>query len=404
MIFSIVCSAKGQHAQQDTSNLFSWNKLSVSAFGTMLYQYYDWETYRDKNSSIDNERLVIEPEYSFTKRLSLELEIEFEHGGTGVTMEFDNEEEFGEFEIEVEKGGEVQLEEFQLAYQISSHFALKAGRIPVPVGLVTVNFLPTDYFTVNYNSVESVILPTKWYENGFGMEANFGGNNQFHGDLIVVNGLDATGFSSANWVRNGYQQKFETVSADNFAIAGRLDYRLPNSLSVVGLSAYYGNSSDNRPKPDLSADAFVGIYDAHAEVIWKDLIIRSLIIYGTLSNADKVSAANRNLSNNLNAKRTPVGSSCAGYYLEAGFDLFSIFGVKKSQLHLFGGYYYYDTMASVTGDVFDNPRWERKELRGGLQYTFNDQVTAKADYIHRVLGISENNQEDTFSLGFGFQF
>ena len=42
--------------------------------------------------------------------MRLEAELEFEHGGTGITMEFDKLEEFGEFEMEVEKGGEVIVE------------------------------------------------------------------------------------------------------------------------------------------------------------------------------------------------------------------------------------------------------------------------------------------------------
>lgn len=393
-----------QKEPPDTSKLFSLSKLTLSAYGTMVYQNFQWETFADKNNSIDNERFVIEPEYAFTKKLSLEIEIEFEHGGTGVTMEFDNEEEFGEFEMEVEKGGEVKLEEMQLSYQLNSHLAIKAGRIPVPVGLVTANFKPIDYFSTTYNSVEAVVLPTKWYENGLGIEAIFGGNNQFHADAVFVNGLDASGFSSANWVLHGYQLRFETVSADNFAVAGRFDYRLPNSSSKIGASVYYGNSAGNRPKPDIDVNAFVGIYDAHAEIIWKAMIIRGLFLYGTLSNADKVSDANRNLSNNLNVKRTPVGSAYLGYFLEAGYDVLSFFPVKKSALNIFGGYYYYDTMAKVTGDIFDNPRWQRNEIRGGLQYIFNDQVTVKADYSHRTLGIPEDNIEDTFSAGFGFQF
>lgn len=393
-----------QQASPDTSKLFSLSKLTLSAYGTMVYQNFQWQTFPEKNNSIDNERFVIEPEYAFTKKLSLEIEIEFEHGGTGVTMEFDNEEEFGEFEMEVEKGGEVKLEEMQLAYQVSSHLSIKAGRIPVPIGLVTFNFKPTDYFSTTYNSVEAVVLPTKWYENGLGLEANFGSNNQFHADALIVNGLDASGFSSANWILHGYQLKFETVSADNFALAGRFDYQLPNSASKVGLSAYYGNSAGNRPKPDLDVNAFVGIYDAHAEIEWKALAVNALILYGTLSNADKVSDANRNLSNNLNAKRTPVGSACLGYYLEAGYNVLSFFPVKKSALNVFGGYYYYDTMAEVTGDVFDNVRWKRNEFRTGLQYIFNDQVSAKADYSHRTLGIPDDNVEDTYTVGFGFQF
>ena len=99
-----------------------------------------------------------------------------------------------------------------------------------------------------------------------------------------------------------------------------------------------------------------------------------------------------------------MGSASLGYYLEAGYNILSFFPAKKSILNVFSGFYYYDTMAAVTGDVFDNPRWQRNEVRAGLQYIFNNQVSAKADYAHRWLGIPEDNIEDTYTIGFGFQF
>ena len=45
-------------------------------------------------------------------QLEFEAEVELEHGGTGTSLELDYEE-FGEFEQEVSKGGEVALEEIK---------------------------------------------------------------------------------------------------------------------------------------------------------------------------------------------------------------------------------------------------------------------------------------------------
>jgi hypothetical protein len=69
---------------------------------------------RDARLTFDTTRLVLAlegglPEYG----LEAELEVEFEHGGTGSALELEYEE-FGEFEQEVEKGGEVLVEELSL--------------------------------------------------------------------------------------------------------------------------------------------------------------------------------------------------------------------------------------------------------------------------------------------------
>ena len=57
-------------------------------------------------------------DYKFNKRWSLGAEIEFEAGGTGIEYELETGtgSENGEYETEVEKGGEVALEQFHITY------------------------------------------------------------------------------------------------------------------------------------------------------------------------------------------------------------------------------------------------------------------------------------------------
>ena len=90
-----------------------------------------------RRASTDLERVVLELSYDFTPQWQVELELEYEHGGTGVTLEYDGFEEFGEFESEIEAGGEVVVEKLQVRYQANKHLAVKMGRIFVPVGLGT---------------------------------------------------------------------------------------------------------------------------------------------------------------------------------------------------------------------------------------------------------------------------
>jgi hypothetical protein len=61
-------------------------------------------------------------------------------------------------------------------------------------------------------------------------------------------------------------------------------------------------------------------------------------------------------------------------------------------------------MYRVTGDVFDNPRWERRAVTGGLNWRPFEPVVVKAQYAHRTLGTATDDVEDTLSLGLGFEF
>ncbi|HNR20968.1 MAG TPA: porin [Bacteroidia bacterium] len=387
--------------QSKLNNILS--KFDLSAYGVINYHNYDWETLPDKRNDIDFERAVISTSYKINKRYRLNTELEFEHAGTGVTVEFDPLEEFGEFEYEVEKGGEIYLEQFNIEYKLNNNINLSGGKIRVPFGIIAYRDEPTEYSTNNLNEAEAAMIPTTWTEYGVSI---FGNIKNWHYNVSIVNALDGSAFNSANFIKRGNQKRFETVNANDFAIAGRLDYKFGEE-KFIGLSGYYGNSKNNRPKPDLDVDAYVGMYDFHCVMEVEPIEFSASVIYGTLQNADKVSFSNRNLSNNLNVKRTPVGSSALGYSFDVGleiYDLLPMLGMQhpNGELIIFGRYDFYDTMHSVTGDIYDNPRWERKTTTVGINYHPISQLVFKAQYAMRKISIPQKNSENTFSLGAGF--
>lgn len=397
-----VCSV---YAQSDTSlhaqKIVDMKSLELKAYGELLYRVYNWETYPDKNNDIDLYEVVFAPTYHFSPKVELEMEIEFEHGGTGSTMEFDRFEEFGEFEQEIEKGGEIIIEEFELAYEHKDWLEIKAGKLKIPVGFVSQNDEPLEYLSTTFNNVEQTLIPTPWYGYGIGLEGEF---KNIEYQIVCVNALDNSQFSSANWIQRGGKERFETISADAFAVASRLDYVLSDESSF-GVSGYIGNSTPNRPKEDMTEPAYVSCLDGHINLQLDGIKINALVFYGMMQNADIVSDQNRNLSNNLNAKRTPIGSDVLGYFGEIGYDIFSLTQLKSNYaLDVFAGYYYYDSMYKTTGDVFNNPRWERNELRTGFSLSWNKHLALKSDITLRTIGIPENNNETTFTTALAFQF
>lgn len=381
-------------------------RIHLDVYGTLHYQNFDWQTFPGKRSAIDMERFVIEPSYRLSPKLRLRAEIEFEHGGTGASVEFDRFEEFGEFEYEIEKGGEVILEQLNLDWKLTPWLHLKVGHFEVPIGMMPYRDEPVDYFTTTISEMESSLLPVNWNENGIAAYGNFGKNRQWHYNLSVLNGLDNSAFSSAGWVQRGSQKRFETTNAENIALAGRFDF-VQGEENRIGVSGFIGNSTGNRPKPDLSVPGIVAIADAH--FLWErePFEASGMLLYGTLSNSEAISNANRNLSNNLNVKRTPVASAALGAYLELGIELFDLFARSNLQhpdaeMYLFGRYDYYDSMYKTQGEVFNNPRWERHTWTAGLNYDINPYVRLKGQYSIRRLGIPSANKERTLSLGIGF--
>ena len=224
--------------------------FSFKGYGSLNYFVYDWETDPSKRNAIDIERFTIYPLYKYDDRFSFKGEIEFEHGGTGVTKEFDKFEEFGEFETEVEAGGEVTLEQLHLIYEPYRELNFRIGKFKLPIGIASGKDEPTEYFTTTRAEAEAEVIPTNWYEMGVQVFGTFGKDDELSYAFSIVNGLDATGFSSANWVQTGYQGAFEMNNAENFAYTLNLLYRFTDNFEI-GTTGYIGNTTDNRPKPDM---------------------------------------------------------------------------------------------------------------------------------------------------------
>ena len=383
------------------------NKFSINAYGVVNYYNFDWETLPDKRNAFDVERFNLYLYYDFTDKIQFKSEIEFEHGGTGVTMAFDPLEEFGEFEQEVEKGGAVVLEQINVLFKIKKAFNVRVGKMRFYMGNASKQDQPREYFTTYRSEVENTLLPLGWYETGIELSGNFSLNKQKEYPYLsykayVVSGLDNTGFSSLNWIRRGYQTRFETINADNLAYAFRLDYIFAKD-SEIGFNVYAGNGTGNRPKDDFTEDAWATYGDVHFAYEGYPWRVRAYGMLGHLQNSEALSTANRNLSNNLDVKRTPVAEMAGGAYAEGAYDVLNLTTKEeKTQLYVFGRYEWYDSMLKTVGTVSDNPRYERNIWTAGINYFPVPKVVLKAHYASAALGSGE--QDNTFAMGIGFDF
>lgn len=385
------------------------SRFELSGYGEILFKHFDYGpnqratekgSTKENRSVIDIPRITFEAEYKFLNDLYLVSEIEFEHLGTGSALELEYEE-FGEYEFESEKGGEVQIEELYLNKSFSNYFNIRAGRFPVPLALFNKRHEPLDYFTTGFPEAHTSILPAEWNETGLEIYGNL---KMISYRLAVVNGLDASGFSSERWIADGYQTKFEQISITNPAYVLNVDFEGINDL-LAGGSFYIGNSAGNRPKPeDMNGiDAYVSIYNFHLFYSGNPFIFRGDFIYGNLENSGIVSQRNARLSVNTQNVRTPVAKNAMAWYAETGYNIAAVFNIPVNyQLYPFIRYEYYNSMEKTEPGIFANERFKRNVITGGLNLVWNDELILKVDYSSRKVGNGKYNTENSFGIAIGY--
>ena len=100
---------------------------------------------KEHRSNISIPRFVLAFDYKFTSKWILGAEIEFESGGTGMATELEPSEN-NEYETEMEKAGEVALEQFHITRLIHPAFNIRAGHMVVPIGLTNAHHEPINFF------------------------------------------------------------------------------------------------------------------------------------------------------------------------------------------------------------------------------------------------------------------
>ncbi len=402
---------------QSQSDPVESSSVRIHGYGDIQMSYHDFSlaldpqgvSFEEHRGVFDLHRFTLEIESTLPYDVEFEAEIEFEHGGTGASLELEYEE-FGEYNVDIETGGAVLLEKLYLKKTINDFISMKLGRFPVGLGLLSYRYHPTEYLGALVSESENTLLPSSW--NELGLETKIA-LPHVQLTLQVVNGLDSTGFSAQQFIARGHQARFEKIRATNLAFVSRLD--VPSVLNKIDLgSAIYVSPSTrhNRPKPDLNSNvnAPLVLLSAYATIqddTWHGALSG---VYGHLWDAEIITKHNRSLSNNLDAPRTEVASDALAVWGEFGFDLLSLSDVTTNQkLIPFIRLEYYDTMLRVDETIFDNPRYSRTIAAAGINYTLDNALTFKLEYMQRRLALftdqsSNFRPETTISFSPGFVF
>jgi hypothetical protein len=326
-------------------------------------------------------------------------EIEFEHGGSEVAVEIEAEET-GEFEHEIERGGEVALEQFWIQKSFGKGFNIRMGHLVVPVGQTNKSHMPTEFFTCYRPEGEFNIMPCTWHETGISLWGKLG---SWRYEAMVIPALNSNMFNNANWVKNGSASAYEFRVANHLAGVLRIDNYSVKNLHL-GVSGYIGNCfnndivTNNSDKyKDTKGTVAIGAFDFRCE--YGGFLMRGNADYGYLDEAGTISSINRRLSNSSGSPypHTEVGKTAMAAGLEAGYDIFHTTKLNKMKLIPFVRADYYDSYNPP--ETFNDYQWtERLCFTGGINYSPIPQIVVKAEGGIRMLHQQYNN-EPWFALG-----
>ncbi|MDE6442918.1 MAG: hypothetical protein K2K64_00640, partial [Muribaculaceae bacterium] len=392
----------GTACAQELADTTGYNRFRVGSYAEIVAAFKDYgiNRFQAEGSSKEHRNTIAIPrftlgfDFKFNKKWILGAEIEFEAGGTGTAVELENNEN-GEYETEIEKGGEVALEQLHLTRLIVPAFNVRAGHQVVPVGLTNAHHEPINFFGTVRPESQTAMLPSTWHETGITIFGTFGkGHALFDYEAMVVAGLNANGFDRDTWIAAGKQGFFET---DNFTSPGyvaRLDWRGVKGLRT-GVSFYYcrdtGANSDKSQTYSSYGRIPLEIFSFDAQYRNKIVTARGDITYGHLGNSRAVNERNNRLPGASPYSRlTPVAKNTLSYGAEVGLNfgnLFSIAGCPT--LYPYARYEYFNPQKVVEKPYTADNRLEVSKWSAGLNWFPLPNLIVKADYSTRRIGTSK---------------
>ncbi len=392
----------------------AWSRLHVGGYGEVAMsrnfysdnylRYTQPDKYRNgSHGRFDIPHFSIYLGYDFGKGWSVVSEIEFEHGGHEAATEIETEEA-GEYENEIERGGEVALEKFYIQKEFMPQLKLRAGMQVVPVGATNAHHEPNQFFGVYRPEGENTIMPCTWHEISLSLSGTAG---KWSYMAMFLPGLDSERFGNQSWIHDGSASPFEFKIANSYAFAARVDNFSVKGLRV-GVSGYVGNSFRNTLYPTSSQknDGIRGTVSiASADFKYEDhnILARGYFDWGHLSDAAHISKFNIAMSKNSTSKRQEIASDAVAAGVEAGYNIFSAIPRMRAdnqKFYLFGRYEFYDSMAKMeSGSPLG---WcGRHKISAGVNWCPIPQIIVKGEYCYGILERQYNN-EPAINIGIAY--
>jgi hypothetical protein len=344
---------------------------------TALSGYMDFhfnkEQFRD--AVLDFHRFVLLVTHEFTPRLRFVSEIELEHA----------------IVEGLEEAGELELEQAYLDFLITRGFNVRAGMLLVPMGIINERHEPPVFHGVERPLVDTVIIPTTWFDVGAGVHGELGGGWRYRVYLMAP--FNAAEFTADEGLREGQQHGSE-ANIGRAAVTGRIEYIGRRGLTL-GAGVWSGQSGfEFRPRFDVP----VTMVEADARYRRDRLELRAEFADVWIGNTEEL--------NEALALRTGVNPNIArglrGFYGEASYRLVS--GANFGDLAVFTRYENADTQRRMAEGYLPIKEFDRDAFVVGATFWPDPDVAVKVDYIVARNRSGVVKAPDSFNLGLGWWF
>jgi hypothetical protein len=301
---------------------------------------------------LDFHRFVLLFTHRFTDRLRFVSELELEHA----------------FVEGLEESGELELEQAYLDYLLSPSLSFRAGMLLVPLGIINERHEPPIFHGVERPFVDTVIVPTTWFDVGAGVHGTLGGAVRYR--AYVMAPMDAAAFTAEEGFRGAAQHGAE-AQVRHVAWTGRAEYVGVRGLQV-GASFWRGDTSVTFPRLGTKT----GLIELDARFSRDRVEARAQYAHGFVSGASNL--------NDAVARTTGVSPNVArqirGFYLEGAYRVLP--RRLPHDLALFARYENFDTQFRMDAGDVPLPEFDRDAWVTGATYWLDPDVAIKLDYSH----------------------
>jgi hypothetical protein len=324
---------------------------------------------------LDFHRFVLLVTHAFSERLRFVSEVEIEHA----------------FVEGLEEAGELEIEQAYLDFLIRRSFNVRAGVLLVPVGILNERHEPPVFYGVERPLVDTVLVPTTWFEGGAGIHGEVGRGLRYR--AYVMAPLDASAFSAEEGLRGG-RQKAAEANIGRPALTGRAEWVGTRGLTI-GASAWSGRSGGRfRPRFDVP----VHLVEVDGRYARGRIEARAQFVQVSVANVDQL---NRTLT--LSAGVDPnIAERMRGGYVEAGARLFS--SPRSGEFGVFARFESVNTQARMAPGATALPEFDRDQFVVGATYWPEPDVAVKADYTWARSRSTLRTAPNAFSVGLGWWF
>lgn len=331
--------------------------LSLGGYGEALYERHNGSG----TDRVDLLRVVLYLGYRFDEHWVFNSELEYEHAGEEVGVEFAT-----------------------LDYLWRECANFRVGLMLIPMGFVNEVHEPPTFLAARRPETERRILPSTWRENGVGV---FGDVGPVSYRAYVVNGFDATGFTDAG-LRGGRQNGSEAL-AEDMALVARADWTETPGL-LAGGSVYFGDAGQDQAGLGSTSTT---IGELHAEWHARGLWVRGLAAMAEVDDIAELNAANGFVG------ADSVGEEMDGAYVEAGYDV--LVPLAPGSAHSLSPYVRWeqlDTQTEVPSGFASDPANDLDILTLGLNWRPRSNLVFKAEYQDL------DDAADGVNVAMGFSF